>query len=569
VRDFASAAVLKDPFPCMHDTVFSLVLKPNDNIDSAVWTIFAPNNKVFDRAESAIRNDSATILNPSIGSPSTSITVNITTFNNCYYRDTTIIVLAVDMADNFSHSILSNHFCLSDTGYAYIALDSNHYKNAVIYTWNIPDNSGWKIINNDIGDSFNYVRFISASDTSSVPLMLTGKNSCGSIDTIYTVIAPYSFSVAGNADPSNVIYGEDSVELIFVGVNPPPASDYNISWNITPQWRIFADTLSGKTYTRTLVKPIEEFLLIAKEKPILSDTSLPFYMRSGCCTAIDTVRVFVDSTFTIFSDSFINGCLNKMITLAMHAYGGNASTYSYYWYIADENGYYTLDASLTSNREAVVAVGDTVKLMIVGCDTTIVYNSDLSQSASISNCDTQYVTILVNYVDLEIMRPKRKPNVPIGTSVGIEVAGYNGRGGYSYHWSSTSDNVMLSDDTLSNSIKTKPLFKDENILIVVKDTVTGCIADTVLSITLNNEFNDNLFNAFSPNGDGINDVFMKGADLLIFNRWGMEVFKSQNKEGWDGMYNGKVVAKGEYLYIITIENEDGDKFFQKGVVTVF
>ncbi|MDR0618820.1 MAG: gliding motility-associated C-terminal domain-containing protein [Bacteroidales bacterium] len=569
VRDSASAAVLKNMFPCINDTVFSFVLMPDDNIDSAVWTIFAPDSNIFDRPESSIRNDSATVLNPVVGGTPVPITVNVTTFNSCYGKDTVITVLAIDVADNFSYQPSFNHFCIDDTGYAYIAFDSNHYKNAVIYTWYISDTFGWRILDYNFADSFNYVRFISPSDTVSATLMLTGKNSCGSIDPVYTAVAPYSFSVAGMADPSNVVYGKDSVELILVSVTPPPVSNYDISWNTIPEWRIFTDTLSGKTYTRTLVKPIEEFILVVKEKPVLSDTALPFYMRSSCCAATDTVHVFVDSTFTMISDSFVNGCLYETITLTVHAYGGNTSKYNYRWYIADENGDYIFDTSLTSNSESIVAAGDTVKLMIIGCDTTTVYNADLSQSTDISNYDTQYIAILVNYVDLEIIRPKREPNVPIGTSVGIEVAGYNGRGGYSYHWSSTPDDVMLSEDTLSNSNKTKPLFKNEDILIIVKDTITGCIADTVLSITLNSEFNNNLPNAFSPNGDGVNDVFMKGVDLLIFNRWGVEIFKSENKEGWDGMYKGKTVARGEYLYVITVENEEGEQFIQKGVVTVF
>jgi gliding motility-associated-like protein len=307
--------------------------------------------------------------------------------------------------------------------------------------------------------------------------------------------------------------------------------------------------------------------MIAKEKFLPSDTALPFYMRSSCCVATDTVYVFVDSTFTMLSDSFIDGCLDEMTTVAIHTYGGNSSKYGYQWYIGDEYGNYVLDPDLTSDSETLVAVGDTVRLMITGCDTTIVYNADSSESISISNYDTQYVAILVNYVNLEVVRPKRELNVPTGTSVVIEVAGYNGKGEYSYQWTSTPYEMMLYNDTNNN--KTKPLFQEGDILIVVKDVVTGCVADTVLSVTLKNDFSENLPSGFSPNGDGINDVFMKGVDLLIFNRWGVEIFRSQDKEGWDGMYNGRKVTKGEYLYIIMVENEEGEKLIQKGVVTVF
>ncbi|MBC7411580.1 MAG: gliding motility-associated C-terminal domain-containing protein, partial [Bacteroidia bacterium] len=69
--------------------------------------------------------------------------------------------------------------------------------------------------------------------------------------------------------------------------------------------------------------------------------------------------------------------------------------------------------------------------------------------------------------------------------------------------------------------------------IKVQVTGNGCInwADNSLTIkTLP------LSNAFSPNGDGKNDLFLKGLDLTIFNRWGQILFTGN--QGWDGKYNG-------------------------------
>ncbi len=61
--------------------------------------------------------------------------------------------------------------------------------------------------------------------------------------------------------------------------------------------------------------------------------------------------------------------------------------------------------------------------------------------------------------------------------------------------------------------------------------------------------------AFTPNGDGLNDSFgVKGEGiqnftLSIFNRWGEEVFESTNpKQQWDGMYKGKPAEGGTYVY---------------------
>ncbi|MDR2010127.1 MAG: gliding motility-associated C-terminal domain-containing protein [Bacteroidales bacterium] len=71
-------------------------------------------------------------------------------------------------------------------------------------------------------------------------------------------------------------------------------------------------------------------------------------------------------------------------------------------------------------------------------------------------------------------------------------------------------------------------------------------------------------NAFSPNGDGINDVWLidgiqyfPEASILIFNRWGQEIFSAQGKDDpWSGKYNNSLVPAGTYMYIITLHDED-------------
>jgi gliding motility-associated-like protein len=69
-------------------------------------------------------------------------------------------------------------------------------------------------------------------------------------------------------------------------------------------------------------------------------------------------------------------------------------------------------------------------------------------------------------------------------------------------------------------------------------------------------------NAFSPNGDGINDTWRikylesyPGATVEVFNRYGQKVFNSTGYDvDWDGNVNGKPLPVGTYYYIINPKN---------------
>jgi gliding motility-associated-like protein len=81
--------------------------------------------------------------------------------------------------------------------------------------------------------------------------------------------------------------------------------------------------------------------------------------------------------------------------------------------------------------------------------------------------------------------------------------------------------------------------------------------------------------AFSPNGDGNNDIFyVRGGDitalsLSIYNQWGERLFFStQQTDGWDGSYNGQQVQIGTYTYIAKITTKDNAEQTFKGHVSV-
>lgn len=76
-------------------------------------------------------------------------------------------------------------------------------------------------------------------------------------------------------------------------------------------------------------------------------------------------------------------------------------------------------------------------------------------------------------------------------------------------------------------------------------------------------------NAFSPNGDGINDVYRAKSnyqsivefDAYIFNRWGQKLYEWHDPAGgWDGKFNGKDVKQGVYFVLVKATGADGRKY---------
>lgn len=76
-------------------------------------------------------------------------------------------------------------------------------------------------------------------------------------------------------------------------------------------------------------------------------------------------------------------------------------------------------------------------------------------------------------------------------------------------------------------------------------------------------------NAFSPNGDGINDVYKAKSDYqsivefhaAIYNRWGKKLYEWDDPAGgWDGKSGGKDVAQGVYFVLVKARGADGKEY---------
>lgn len=113
-----------------------------------------------------------------------------------------------------------------------------------------------------------------------------------------------------------------------------------------------------------------------------------------------------------------------------------------------------------------------------------------------------------------------------------------------------------------------------NVTLKVK-TDKGCENMILKKVFIADESAVFIPNAFTPNGDGQNDVFMaigntvSKFEMLIFNRGGNLIFKSTDiNKGWDGTFKGQLSENNVYVYKITYFGKDAKSHTVTGNVTL-
>ena len=117
--------------------------------------------------------------------------------------------------------------------------------------------------------------------------------------------------------------------------------------------------------------------------------------------------------------------------------------------------------------------------------------------------------------------------------------------------------------------------KKTNCYWVEATNDAGCKTVDDICVTVTQEFTAYFPNSFSPNNDGLNDVFLipgegiSGVTVDIYNRWGEKVFSSQDQSiGWDGQFKGLDCDAGVYIYKVSYKGLNGKIFEKAGSVAV-
>ena len=153
----------------------------------------------------------------------------------------------------------------------------------------------------------------------------------------------------------------------------------------------------------------------------------------------------------------------------------------------------------------------------------------------------------------------------IGQSIRLQASG-----GDFFTWTPTSG---LNNPNIPDPVAT---IQEDISYVVTAGSAAGCPTTDTVFIKAYRGPEFYVPNAFTPNGDGKNEVFRfvaAGMTVIhyfkVFNRYGQLVYNSTNPSaGWDGSFNGKPQTTGTYIWMIGGQDYLGNHIGRKGTVTL-
>lgn len=132
--------------------------------------------------------------------------------------------------------------------------------------------------------------------------------------------------------------------------------------------------------------------------------------------------------------------------------------------------------------------------------------------------------------------------------------------GVQYSWD-MGDNSTETGASISHTYEVSSVLNDYKIQLTATNE-NGCTN----SITQTIDIVPFIPNVFTPNNDNVNDRFLTGYDVQIFDRTGTVIYKGT--DGWNGMYKGKPADNDTYFYFIRYVDKNQQTQTKKGAVTL-
>jgi gliding motility-associated-like protein len=183
------------------------------------------------------------------------------------------------------------------------------------------------------------------------------------------------------------------------------------------------------------------------------------------------------------------------------------------------------------------------------------------------------VETLIQIIDLEhpdIVATANPDTISVGGASQLNVTNLDDS--FDYSWTPADG---LNDPTIQNPVA----MPTRTTTYTVQINQGTCTSSRSVEVVVNQGICDEPFifvpNAFTPNGDGENDLlFVRGNPIdelyfAVYNRWGQKVFETTDQGmGWDGMFQGKALSSDVFGYYLEVNCFNGETFAKKGDVSI-
>ncbi len=215
-----------------------------------------------------------------------------------------------------------------------------------------------------------------------------------------------------------------------------------------------------------------------------------------------------------------------------------------------------------------ICYGDSVQVLGAWYDEEIQFDQRIS-SSNPALCDSLIEYQIIQYEDIYVDLPQ---SIEIEEGSTVTLTSSFSPNAKTFRWTPSQD---LSCTDCPNPICISSI--DQIYYIEVSDEY-GCISRDSIQVIVKKKSGEFFFpNAFSPNADGINDLWIPVASstqlnlisLHIYSRWGEQVYSCTSScKGWDGKLNDQAVNPGVYVYHMVFRDERGDRKELNGEFTL-
>ncbi len=377
----------------------------------------------------------------------------------------------------------------------------------------------------------------------------------GSLQTTADTVVTLQYSKAGAYNPSLILTGANGCTVAAtltqpVIVNPNPVI------NITPANPVYCKTTpvqltasGGVQYSWSPAEGLSNTLIANPfASPLNTATYAVHAIDAAGCKGQGQTTVIVPKPFKMQVKNVVEICSGDVAQLTV----SGAATYQWINHTAGLNNLQIATPTATTLTNASYTVVGTDQY---GCYT-----------------DTATINVIVRPL------PWVKAGDDIQSIYGAEnqLVITNSTDVTKFTWTPTD---FLSCTNCPSPIS-KP-YATTNYVITVENQYRCIAKDSILVTAFCAAGNIQLPNAFTPNNDSKNDVFMvlgsgvnKIKSFKIFNRWGelvffkRDIFPEDKSSAWDGKYKGLEAPSGTYVYFVELECSSGGSYEKKGTVTL-